>query len=116
MHRWILLCLAIGCGGATEAQRDCEAYAFAFASASARRCDRGTLEQVAEAFKDAAGVGRSCELVQEIRDPEALREVCLPWIEDEVSCDVLDDASAYLDALPEACRGQLRVTLDPVDE
>lgn len=105
-----ILMLLLACNGRTPEQRACEDYARAFAEASALRCGLGSVEDVVAAFKVSAEVGPSCELVRSVRDADALEDTCLPWLRDEVACDVLDDTGAYLEALPDACREQLQVT------
>lgn len=109
MVRWLALGCLLACAGRTPEQKACDAYARAFADAAATRCGRGSYDENLAAFKAAAGVGVDCDLVQRVRDEAALRDACLPWLTDTVSCDLFDDATAYGEALPEACRGQLLV-------
>jgi hypothetical protein len=99
----------LGCSGQTPEQKVCDRYARTFAEAAAVRCERGSFEENLAAFKSAAGVGEECDLVQRVRDQAALEGECFEWLEKTVDCALFDDAAAYAEALPEACRGQLLV-------
>jgi hypothetical protein len=110
----VVLIAGLACaGGRTSderaAVRACQAYARAFAEGAATRCARGDFEANLRAFRASAGVGPACERVAGVRDEAALRDVCLPWITDTADCALFDDPRAYLDALPDACRGQLEL-------
>lgn len=93
-----------------EAARLCQAYARSFAEGAGLRCQRGDFEANLNAFRAAAGVGQSCERVRRVRDPHELEQVCLPWVASQADCSLFDDPRAYIQALPEACRGQLQLT------
>lgn len=97
----------VACGADGTPQQVCERYASSFAQAAAVRCERGSIEDNMAAFRSSAGVGIQCELVADIRDRVALEQSCLPWLKDQASCDLFDDADAFREALPEACLGQL---------
>ncbi|TVQ93387.1 MAG: hypothetical protein EA397_04525 [Deltaproteobacteria bacterium] len=105
------LVLASGCfersAGEREAARLCQAYARSFAEGAALRCQRGDFESNLRAFRAAAGVGQSCERVHRVRDPHELEEYCLPWVSGQADCPLFDDPRAYIQELPDACRGQL---------
>lgn len=109
--RAVLLWSAVACASRTPAQRACLDYAAVFAEVAASDCNRGSLEDNLAAFKDAARVGDDCELVTSIRDQGALESACFDWLRSEVprDCGLLDDGSTFLEALPDACKGQLEL-------
>jgi len=109
---WVALLIVVACGAAKSPSQVCEAYASSFATAAAVRCQRGTIEDNLAAFRSAANVGLECELVKTIRDPAALEESCLPWLEKEAACELFDDPDAFRSQLPEACLRQLEVAGD----
>lgn len=108
----MLVMALAGCRGTADerqASRACQAYARAFAEGAGERCGRGTYQANLEAFRSAAGVGSSCDRVFGVRDEAALTDDCLPWVSEQADCELFDDPSAYLTALPESCRAQLEL-------
>ena len=75
------------------------------------RCKRGTFDSNLAAFKASARVGSDCQLVQSIRDQPALENECYPWLRDQLpqDCSLLDSPDRYVEALPDACKGQLEL-------
>lgn len=99
------------CGDPSDPVKVCETYARNFAEVAAGTCRRGAVETNVAAFKSAARVGESCELVAEVRDLSALESECFPWLRNELplDCTLLDSPERYVAAMPDACKGQLRV-------
>jgi len=108
-----ILCLlgAAACSDTPDAQSTCESYAREFADVAANTCRRGTFDSNLAAFKASARVGEDCELVQSIRDLGALEGSCYPWLREELpqDCTLLDAPDRYVEALPDACKGQLEL-------
>ena len=99
------------CSNSPDAQSTCDAYARVFADVAANTCKRGTFDSNLAAFKASARVGSDCQLVQSIRDQPALENECYPWLRDQLpqDCSLLDSPDRYVEAPPDACKGQLEL-------
>jgi hypothetical protein len=103
MHRMMIVAVALGmdfgCGGdpSHEAQL-CLDIADAVAQA-AERCGQ-SYEENFEAFIDSAA-GGDCDKVDQVRDEDALVNVCIPSLE-TISCEYL-----LAGEIDDSCRSQL---------
>lgn len=99
----ILLALSLlGCGPSLSGPDACNELADALSAAVSRCGGDGSVAR--QTFINAAAAG-DCDTIASVRDPEALRDQCLPFLR-AVPCDVVTGPD-FGAALPPGCIAQL---------